>query len=144
MAMSWKDSGHRLNAHDVEYLEKLSWLWGNLSPEQKSRIELSVSRDTLRQEHSRHCIIGNAVGAALAHAAPGGNTFLGIFLGFANSIFYDGPNYEYLLGRKPTREERRLLDDIYYAKIGDSEHRYRRANELVRLYAASGGTLALI
>lgn len=144
MAMSWKDSSHLINAHDTEYLEKLAWLWGNLSPEQKSRIESSISRDTLRQEHSRHCIIGNAVGAVLAHAAPRGNSFLGIFLGFANSIFYDGPNYDCLLGRKATRDERRLLDDIYYAKIGGSEHQYGRANELVRLYVASGGTLALI
>ncbi|HJU13812.1 MAG TPA: hypothetical protein VJ792_05085 [Candidatus Nitrosotalea sp.] len=144
MAMSWKDSSHELNVHDAEYLGKLAWLWGNLLPAQRSRIESSVSKDTLRQEHSRHCIIGYAVGAGLANVAPRGNPFLGMVLGFANSIFYDGPNYDLLLGRKATRDERRILDDIYYAKIGNAEHQYRRANELVRLYITSGGAMARI
>lgn len=137
MAMSWKDSSHMPDAHELEYLSKIEWLWNNLSPQQRTRIRFSVDRDTLRQENSRHCIIGEAGSLSISDTAPSENIFLDMVFGFANSIFYDGPNYDHMLGKKATKEEKMILDDIYYAKIGPKGHQYKRANELVRLYMAS-------
>ncbi len=134
MAVSPTDSGHLQDAGEREYLEKICWLWIRLTPAQRSRIESSMSRDTLRQEHSRHCIIANAVGETVSDSVPHGNPILAAAFGFANAIFYDGPDYSMLLGRKPAREERVLLDDIYYARMGGLEYQYKRANRLVRSY----------
>lgn len=141
MAMSWKDNGHTLNAHDLEYLRKIDWLWNHLSTTQKSRIRHSVDSDVLRQENSRHCIIGEAGTLNNPHFMPRDNLFLEMASCLANTIFYDGPNYDYLLGKKTTKEEKRLLDDIYYAKIGSCEHQYKRANELVRIYISGRMTV---
>ncbi|MDE1828800.1 MAG: hypothetical protein KGI25_00605 [Thaumarchaeota archaeon] len=137
MAMSWKDNSHLVDVHELEYLNKIDWLWNHLSPLQKSRIKFSVDRDTLRQENSKHCIIGEAGRLNNTNIIQRDNLFLDIVFGFANTIFYDGPNYDYLLGKKITKEEKSILDDIYYAKIGTYEHQYKRANELVRFYIAS-------
>ena len=132
--MSWKDNSHMLSVHELEYLSKIEWLWNRLLPAQRSKIRFSVDNDTLRQEHSKHCIIGEASSQYSTSAIPRDSLFLDMVFGFANSIFYDGPNYDYMLGKKATKEEKRMLDDIYYAKIGTSEHQYKRANDLVRLY----------
>lgn len=134
MAVSMKDSVHMPDADEMGYLRKIDWFWGRLTPSQRSRIESSISGHTLRQEHSRHCIIANAVGATHSEPAPQRNPFLAMAAGLANAIFYDGPNYEVLLGRKPAAEERALLDDIYYARIGGLEYQYKKANDLVRYY----------
>ena len=132
--MSWHDPVRPLDSAEAEYVGKIDWLWSRLSPAQKSDIVSSVSTDTLRQEHSRYCIIGSAEASALPHRAAGGNLLVGIVLEFARAIFYDGPSYEHILGRRATREERMVLDDIYYARIGGVEHQYGRANGLVRYY----------
>ena len=134
MAMSWIDNSHRLNAHELEYLNKIDWLWSLLSPMQRSRVRFSISNDTLRQENSRHCIIGQAVVANRKNAISSSSLFLDIVIGLGNAIFYNGPSYDGLLGRKITGEEKKMLDDINYAKKGNKEHQYKRANELVRFY----------
>lgn len=134
MAMSWKDNGHMLNRHEQEYLNKVEWLWNHLSSLQRAKIESSTTCDTLKQENSKHCFIGQAIGSAKMNAVPHDNLFVDAFTGFVKAIFYDGPSYDYLLGRKVTKEEKDMLDDIYYAKIGNFGHQYKRANELVRSY----------
>src|SRR5574337_741599 len=139
--MSWNDNGRALNAYDLEYLSKIDWLWNRLSPLQRSKVKFSVDNGTLRQENSRSCFISQAVGINGLNAIPHENLLLDIVLGFANAVFYDGPSYDRLLGRKATREERWILDDIYYAKIGSGKHQYRRANELIRRYMLNGMTV---
>ena len=134
MAGSMGRRSHTPDPGEREYLVKIGWLWGRLTPDQRSRIEGSMSSDTLRQEHSRHCIIANAVGESVSETAHCANHLLSLLTGFANAIFYDGPSYEGLLGRKPTREERDRLDDIYYARIGSEEYQYTKANDLIRFY----------
>ena len=134
MAMSHKDNGHIPSVHELEYLNKIDWLWDRLSPQQRSKIESSVFSNTLRQENSKHCLIGEAVGASSADTIQHDSPILGVIFGLVKAIFYDGPSYEHLLGRRITKEERKILNDIYYAKIGNREHQYRRANELIRLY----------
>lgn len=134
MAMSWKDNGHMLNRHEQEYLNKVEWLWNHLSSLQRAKIESSATCDTLKQENSKHCFIGQAIGSAKMSTVPHDNLLVDTFMGFAKAIFYDGPSYDHLLGRKVTKEEKDMLDDIYYAKIGNLEHQYKRANELVRFY----------
>ena len=134
MAMSWKDNSHALNGQELEYLNKVEWLWNHLSLLQRTKIASSATKNTLKQEHSRHCFIGEAMSSAKLNIVSHDNLFADVFMGFAKTIFYDGPSYDYLLGRKITKEEKEILDDIYYAKIGNAEHQYKRANELVRLY----------
>ncbi len=134
MAISGIDNGHMSSTHELEYLNKIDWLWNRLSPIQRAKVRSSLSNDMLRQENSNHCIIGEAVGANRKNAISCDNLFLDAVLGFVNAVFYDGPNYDHLLGRKITKEEKDILDDIYYAKIGNKSHQYQRANELVRFY----------
>ncbi|MGB9003372.1 MAG: hypothetical protein WCC52_06175, partial [Nitrosotalea sp.] len=62
MAMSWYDSSHRLDTHELEYLKKVEYLWNHLSQPQRLAISSSVTSDTLRQEDSKHCFIGEAIG----------------------------------------------------------------------------------
>lgn len=143
MAMSETDNGHVLNVHELEYFNKINWLWSHLSPLQRSKVKSSIYHDTLRQENSRHCIIGEAVEVNRKNTISCDNLFLDMVLGFTNAVFYDGPNYDNLLNRKATKEEKKTLDDIYYAKIGDKEHQYKRANELIRLYMVKDLTLVL-
>jgi exopolysaccharide biosynthesis predicted pyruvyltransferase EpsI len=137
MAMSWYDNSHRLNTHELEYLKKVEYLWNHLSQPQRFVISSSVTSDTLRQENSKHCFIGEAASIKKRNGAPHNNSFVCKVLEFTKIIFYDGPSYDNLLDRRVTREEKKILNDIYYAKIGDREHQYRRANELVRFYIIS-------
>ncbi|MGI0086544.1 MAG: hypothetical protein ACREBI_01090 [Nitrosotalea sp.] len=134
MAMSWYDNGHRLNTHDLEYLKKVEYLWNHLSQPQRLAISSSVTRDILRQENSEHCLIGEAIGVKKKNMAPHNHSFACKALEFTKIIFYDGPSYDNLLDRRVTREEKKILNDIYYAKIGNKEHQYRRANELVKFH----------
>ncbi|MDE1726285.1 MAG: hypothetical protein KGH89_03365 [Thaumarchaeota archaeon] len=142
MAMSWYDNSHQLNIHELEYLSKVDWLWNQLSSLQRSKISSSVTSGTLRQENSRHCFIGEAIVVKNTNRISHGNSFVKRIIGFIKIIFYDGPSYDTLLHREVTREEKTMLNDIYYAKIGDSEYQYQRANELVRSYIANN--LAII
>ncbi len=137
MAMSWKDNSHALNGHELEYLNKVEWLWNHLSLLQRAKIASSATRNTLKQENSRHCFIGEAIGSAKLNTVSYDNLFVDVFMGLAKTIFYDGPSYDHLIGRKITKEEKEMLDDIYYAKIGNAEHQYKQANELVRLYISN-------
>ncbi|MGI0047594.1 MAG: hypothetical protein ACREBB_10485 [Nitrosotalea sp.] len=130
--MSWYDNSHTPNVHELEYLNKVNWLWSNLSVLQRSEIESSITNDTLRQENSKHCVIGEAMGVNRINAIPDRKLFLDRVLGLVKMIFYDGPSYDNLLERNITKEEKKMLNDIYYAKIGDAEYQYRRANELIR------------
>ncbi len=135
MAMSWKDNGHTLDVQDLEYLSKIDWLWNHLSLSQKAKVGSSVTSNRLRQENSSHCIIGEAIRSAKTiETIYHENVLLDVFTCFVKTIFYDGPSYNYLLDRKVMKEEREILNDVYYAKIGNKEHQYKRANELVRLY----------
>lgn len=134
MAMSWYDNSHRLNTHDLEYLKKVEYLWDHLSQPQKLAISSSVTSDTLRQENSKHCFIGEAIGVKKRNTAIHDNPFVCKVLEFTKMVFFDGPSYDNLLDRKVTREEKEILNDIYYAKIGDREHQYGRANELIRFH----------
>ena len=134
MAMSWYDNGHRLDTHELEYLKKVEYLWNHLSQPQRLVILSSIVNDTLRQENSEHCIIGEAIGAKKRNAVLHNNSFVSKTIELTRMIFYDGPNYDNLLDRRITREEKEILDDIYYAKIGNLEHQYKRANELIRFH----------
>ncbi len=133
MAMSWNDNSHMLNVHDLEYLNKIDWLWNQLSLSQRAKIGSSVTNNRLRQENSSHCFIGEAIDSTRKNRLHR-NLFENVFARVAKTIFYDGPSYKHLLDRKILKEEREILNDIYYAKIGNKEHQYKRANELVRLY----------
>ncbi len=134
MAMSWKGSSHALNENEIEYINKVEWLWNHLSLMQRGKIESSVNSNILKQENSKHCFIGEAMCPMEITTVSHDNLFVDIFMGFGKIIFYDGPSYGCLLGRKVTREEKHILDDIYYAKIGNAEHQYKQANKLIRFY----------
>lgn len=134
MAMSWYDNGHSLSVDDLEYLNKVNWLWNQLSAMQRTKIESSVTNGTLKQENSKYCVIGEAMRANKKSVVPDRNLLVNTILGFIKSIFYDGPSYENLLERELTKEEKKILNDIYYAEIGNHQYHYRRANELVRSY----------
>ncbi|MDE1765916.1 MAG: hypothetical protein KGI27_06535 [Thaumarchaeota archaeon] len=137
MAMSHKDNDHIPGVHELEYLNKIGWLWDRLSSQQRSKIESSVFNNTLRQENSRHCLIGEAVGVSRTGTIQHDSLILDAVFGLVRTIFYDGPNYNHLFDRKITKKEKEVLNDIYYAKIGNREHQYRRANELIRFYIAN-------
>jgi hypothetical protein len=134
MAMSWYDNSHRVDTHELEYLKKVEYLWNHLSQSQRLAILSSMTNNTLRQENSKHCFIGEAVGVKQKNTVPHNNSFVCKVLEFTKIIFYDGPSYDNLLDRRVTREEKKIINDIYYAKIGNKEHQYRRANELVRFH----------
>ncbi|MDE1872758.1 MAG: hypothetical protein KGH99_04680 [Thaumarchaeota archaeon] len=134
MAMSWYDNSHRLDAYELEYLKKVEYLWSHLSQPQRLVISSSIANDTLRQENSEHCFIGEAIGAKKRNTVSHNNSFVYKAVELAKMVFYDGPSYDNLLDRRVTREEKEILDDIYYAKIGNREHQYKRANELIRLH----------
>ncbi|MDE1861971.1 MAG: hypothetical protein KGI33_03555 [Thaumarchaeota archaeon] len=134
MAAPPHGSAHTIGKNEREYLGKVDWLWNRLSPQQRTRIRMSMISNTLRQENSKLCFIGQASSTMTAIPADHENVLSQIARGFASTIFYDGPNYLPLLGRKATPHEKRILDDIYYAKIGGREHRYKEATELIRRY----------
>ncbi|NHI04453.1 hypothetical protein DYY67_1943 [Candidatus Nitrosotalea sp. TS] len=137
MAMSWYDNSHRLDTHELEYLKKVEYLWNHLSQTQRLAISSSIVNDTLRQENSKHCFIGEAIGTKKRNAVLHNNSFAYKAIELTKMIFYDGPSYDNLLDRRVTREEKEILDDIYYAKIGDLEYQYKRANELIRFHIIS-------
>lgn len=134
MAMSWDDNGHRLNTHELEYLKKVEYLWNRLSHPQRLAISLSIAEDTLRQENSEHCLIGEAISVKKKNRIEYNHSIASKILEFIKIIFYDGPSFDNLLDRSVTREEKKILNDIYYARIGNKEHQYKRANELVKFH----------
>lgn len=125
-----EDNG--LTASETKYLEKVDWLWQQLSPSQKSKIVYSVSHGTLRQGSGKHCFI--AVAISIKIKTPVNNYLLDKLMQLVSSVFYDGPSYDFLLDTKISPDDKKKLDDIYYARIGNREHRYQRATELVRAY----------
>ena len=48
-----------------------------------------------------------------------------------NIIFFNGPSFNFLLNKKLSMDEKKILYDIYYAKLGNKEHQYQRATKLV-------------
>ena len=120
-------------AHEIEYLGKVDWLWRQLSPSQKYKIIYSVTDGTLRQGSGKHCFIAEAISANKAKT-PVNNHLLDKFMHLVNTIFYDGPSYDFLLDTKISPDDRKKLSDIYYARIGNKEHQYQRATELVKAH----------
>jgi len=120
-------------AHEAEYLVKVDWLWQQLSSSQKSKIVYSVTDGALKQESSKHCFIAEAISASKVKT-PVRNYSLHQIMQFANIVFYDGPSYDFLLDTKISTEDKEKLNDIYYARIGNREHRYKKATELVKAY----------
>ena len=118
---------------EIQYLEKVDWAWKQLVPSQKSRIVYSVYDGTLRQGSGKHCFIAEAININKIKT-PYDSHLLEKCIQFVSSIFYDGPSYDFLFNREITFHERKILDDIYYARIGNREHCYQRATELVRTY----------
>ena len=123
---------HEFTVHETEYLGKVDWLWRQLSPSQKYKIIYSVTNGTLRQGSCKHCFIAEAINAKVK--TPVNNYLLDKFMQFVNSVFYDGPSYDFLLDTKISLDDRKKLNDIYYAQIGNKEHQYRQATELVKAY----------
>ena len=129
-----EDSARTLGRKEIEYINKIQWLWSRLTSEQRSRIRSSMVNNTLRQENSRQCFIGQATGMSRKEDMRDGSLIFRIANMLKDAMFYDGPSYRRLLGRTATAQEKMILDDIYYAKIGTSGHQYQRANELIRYY----------
>ena len=127
------DELQNLPQDDVKYIEKLDWLWNQLSPIQRSQIAYSITTEILSQ-HSSHCFIGEAISAKRIQVTAERKSLCGHIQRLVKTIFYDGPCYDDLLERKITAEDRKKLNEIYYAKIGTREHQYQRANRLVRVY----------
>jgi hypothetical protein len=128
---------HRFTSQEIEYIDKIDWLWQQLSPLQRSKIVYSVSRGTLRQGSDKHCFIAEAISVNVIQA-PFRNYLMFDRIGrLFKSIFYDGPSYDFVLGRKISIEDRKMLNEIYYARIGKKEHQYQRATQLVRAYVDS-------
>jgi hypothetical protein len=119
--------------HETEYLEKVNWLWHQLSHSQKSKIVYSVTDGTFRQGSGKHCFIAEAINANKVKT-PVNNYLLDKFMQLASTVFYDGPSYDFLFDTKISSDDRKKLNDIYYARIGNREHQYQRATELVRAY----------
>ncbi|HXX05900.1 MAG TPA: hypothetical protein VEJ68_03670 [Candidatus Bathyarchaeia archaeon] len=122
-----------LSPCEIQYLEKVDWTWKQLVPSQKSRIVYSVYDGTLRQGSGKHCFIAEAININKIKT-PHDSHLLEKCIQFVSDIFYDGPSYDFLFDREITSHERKILDDIYYARIGNREYGYQRATELVRMY----------
>ncbi len=122
---------------EIEYLAKLDWLWQNLSLPQKSKIVRSVTDGSLRQGSDKHCFIAEAISASRIKSFFHNDSFVKKVLGLVRGIFYEGPSFEFLLEKKISNYDRKILDDIYYARIGNKEHQYQRATELARLYVSN-------
>lgn len=122
---------HDFTADETEYLGKVDWLWRQLSPSQKYKIIYAVTDGTLRQGSGKHCFIAEAINANKVKT-PVNNYLLDKFIQLVNNVFYDGPSYDFLLDTKISPGGRKKLNDIYYAQIGNKEHQYQRATELVK------------
>jgi hypothetical protein len=125
------------SAQEIDYLEKVEWLWQQLSPSQKSTIVYSVTDGTLRQGSGKHCFIAEAISANKIKTPVSNDSLLDKIMRLVSIIFYDGPPYDLLLDKKISSEYRKKLNDIYYARIGDREHQYQKATELVRVYVTN-------
>ena len=125
---------HRFAAQELEYLGKVDWLWQQLTPLQRSKVVYSVTDGALRQESDKHCFIAEATSA---NKIPLDYSLFGKIMRLASTIFYDGPSYDFLLDRKISAEDKKKLNDIYYARIGYREHQYQHATELVRTYVTN-------
>jgi len=128
---------HPLTKEEIEYLDKVGWLWQQLSPVQRSKIVCSVTDGTLRQGSGKHCFIAEAMNATKLKEPSFNHSWFDKILKLARNIFYDGPSYDYLLYRRFSAEDKRKLNDIYYSRIGDKEHQYQRTTELVRSYVTT-------
>lgn len=125
--------GYRFTAQEMEYLDKLDWAWHQLLPMQRSKIVSSVTDGTLRQGSDKHCFIAEAITANRKISASNDSLLDKISI-IARAIFYQGPSFDLLFHRDISAEDRKKLNDIYYARIGPREHQYQRATELVRTY----------
>lgn len=127
----------RFDTEEADYIAKIEWLWTKLTPAQQSQVTDAVRAGRLSQRNSKRCIIGEASSANMAEIPNDRDPFRSGMAKFARSIFYDGPTYDGLLGRSVTGEEKKRLDDIYYARIGNSFHQYDRASMLARDFVHS-------
>jgi hypothetical protein len=118
---------------EIEYLGKVEWLWQQLSPSQKYKIVYSVTDDTLRQGSGKHCFIAEAISANKVKTSVSNHSLLDKIMKLVSTVFYDGPSYDFLI-KKISSDDRKKLNDIYFARIGNREHQYQKATELVRAY----------
>ena len=130
--MSGTNSPEDYTVHEIEYLTKVDWLWQQLSPLQRSKVTYSVTDGILKQGSDKHCFIAEASTNKIK--TPVNNYLRDKFMQLVDIIFYDGPSYDFLLDTKISSDCRKKLNDIYYARIGNKEHQYHRATELVRSY----------
>lgn len=121
-------------AQEIEYLGKVEWLWQQLSPSQKYKIVYSVTDGALRQGSDKHCFIAEAISTNKVKTSVSNYSLFYKIMQLVNTVFYDGPSYDFLLDKKISSDDRKKLNDIYYARIGDKEYQYQKATELVRAY----------
>ena len=131
MSGTYPPEDYGFTVHETEYLEKVDWLWRQLSPPQKYKIIHSVTDGTLRQGSGKHCFIVEAINANKVKT-PVNNYLLDKFMQLASTVFYEGPSYDFLLDTRISSDDKEKLNDIYYARIGNKEHQYKRATELVK------------
>jgi hypothetical protein len=132
-----KEELQNLTQNDIEYIEKLDWLWNQLSAIQRSQIIYSVTKGIPSQQSSFHCFIGEAIRAKRIQVTSERKSLCGHIQSLAKTIFCDGPCYDDLLERKLSAEDQKKLNEIYYARIGIREHQDQRANKLIRIYVTS-------
>ena len=133
MSGTYPPEDHSFTVHETEYLGKVDWLWRQLSPSQKYKIIHSLTDGTLRQGSGKHCFIAEAISANKIKTQVD-NYFLHNFMYLVSAVFYDGPSYDFLLDIEISLDDRKKLNDIYYARIGNREHQYQRATELVKAH----------
>lgn len=136
MLRNFRPEDGQFTSQEIEYIDKIEWLWQQLSPLQKSKIIYSVTSGTLKQGSDKHCFIAEAIGANEKAALRKYSTFDRVNRLF-RSILYEGPSYDFVLGRKISIEEKKILNEIYYARVGKKEHQYHKATQLIRAYVAS-------
>ena len=127
----------RSEQQEIEYVEKVDWLWQRLSAAQRSQIVQSVTDGTLRQESGKRCFIAEAIKANRARVSSCHLSLIKRILRIGHALFYDGPSYDFLFHAKTCIEDREKLNDIYYARIGNKEHQYQLATDLVRAFVTS-------
>jgi hypothetical protein len=120
-------------AQEMEYLGKLDWAWYQLLPQQRSNIVNSVIDGTLRQGSNKHCFIAEAM-STNRKISVYNDSLLDKISRIVKAVFYQGPSFDLLFHRDFSAEDRKKLNDVYYARIGDREHQYQKATELVRVY----------
>jgi hypothetical protein len=125
------------NQNDKQYMERLEWLWSQLTPLQRSQIAYSVGEKILRQQSSSHCFIGEAIYIKKIQGTMERRSICDHIQSLLKTIFWNGPSYDDLLEEKVSAEDKKKLDEIYFAQIGPREHQYQRANNLVRGFVAN-------